>query len=220
MSLHLKALASAVRGQAAIERSNTAHSRYALVRSVDPNSYSVKVELQPDGVLTGWIPVKSQWVGSGWGIASLPTVNQLVVVDPIDGFNDAWVVSGYIYNDSERPPSSAVGEIRLVHQNGSYLRLTNDGKVGINGQAEVDVSGPTVNIQATGNVAVNAGGTASVTAPSIQLGAAGQSLLSFVTSAFMSLFNGHTHNDPQGGVSAAPNQQMGSAHLTSTVKGG
>ncbi|KVQ85578.1 hypothetical protein WK07_04610 [Burkholderia multivorans] len=220
MSYHLKALASAVRGQAAIERSNTAHSRYAIVRSVDPNSYSVKVELQPDSVLTGWIPVKSQWVGSGWGLASLPTVNQLVVVDPIEGFNDAWVVSGYLYNDSERPPTSAVGEVRLVHENGSYLRLTNDGKVGINGQAEVDVGGPTINIQATGNVAVNAGGTASVTAPSIQLGAAGQSLLAFVTSAFMSLFNNHTHPEHDGGSTSPPNQQMTSAHVTSTVKGG
>ncbi|EPS1221704.1 hypothetical protein ACVBR5_000935 [Burkholderia cenocepacia] len=220
MSHHLKALASAVRGQAAMERGSTAHSRYALVKSVDPNTYSVKVQLQPDGAMTGWIPVKSQWVGSGWGIASLPTIEQLVVVDPIDGFNDAWIVSGYLYNDSERPPASAVGELRMVHQSGSYLRLTNDGKVGINGQAEVDVSAPTINIQAVGNVAVNAGGTASVTAPAIQLGASGQSLLSFVTSAFTSLFNGHTHPEHDGGNTQPPTQQMSSSHLTSTVKGG
>jgi uncharacterized protein involved in type VI secretion and phage assembly len=219
MTRHLKALASAVRQQSALERGTSAQSKYGLVSSVDPSSYSVKVLFQPDNTQSGWIPVKAHWVGNGWGMVCLPTVDQLVVVDPIEGFNDEWVVSGYLYNDTERPPASAVGELHMVHTSGSYMRLTNDGKVSINGQAEVDVSGPTINIQATGNVNVQAAGTASITAPSIQLGAAAQSLLSFVTSAFMTLFNGHTHNET-GSVTLAPNQQMGSGHITSTVKGG
>jgi hypothetical protein len=70
------------------------------------------------------------------------------------------------------------------------------------------------------NVSVTASNSASVTAPSISLGAAAQSLLSLVTSAFMTLFNGHTHPDPQGGNSSPPTQQMTSAHLTTTIKGG
>lgn len=93
---------------------------------------------------------------------------------------------------------------------------------------EVDITtSGIVNITAAGNVNVQAAsanvtasGAATVTAPSISLGASGQTLLAFVTSAFMSLFNTHTHNDPQGGVSAVPNQQMGASHMTTTVKGG
>ncbi|WP_156125634.1 hypothetical protein [Paraburkholderia kururiensis] len=219
MTRHLKALASAVRQQAALERSVSAESKYGLVSSVDPDSYSVKVLFQPDNTPSGWISVKAHWVGNGWGLVCLPTIDQLVVLDPIEGFNDEWVVSGYLYNDTERPPSSVVGELRMVHQSGSFMRLTNDGKVGINGQAEVDVTGPTINIQATGNVNVQAAGSANVTAPSINLGAAGQSLLAFITSAFMSLFNSHTHNET-GSVTQAPNQQMTNSHLTTTVKGG
>lgn len=87
--------------------------------------------------------------------------------------------------------------------------------------------GGTTNINVTGNanisaqnVAVTASTSASVTAPSISLGASAQSLLSLVTSAFMGLFNGHTHPDPQGGNTQAPNQQMTNAHLTTTIKGG
>lgn len=71
------------------------------------------------------------------------------------------------------------------------------------------------------NVSVTASNSASVTAPSISLGAAAQTLLSFVTSAFVSFFNGHTHTSAgSGSPTSAPNQTMGSAQLTSTVKGG
>jgi hypothetical protein len=88
----------------------------------------------------------------------------------------------------------------------------------IGGATNINVTG-NANISAA-NVAVTATGTASVTAPSISLGAAAQSLLSLVTSAFVALFNTHTHPDPQGGNSLPPTQQMTSAHLTSTIKGG
>lgn len=81
----------------------------------------------------------------------------------------------------------------------------------------VNATSVTVNAQTS---VVNATASASVTAPAISLGASGQSLLSFVTSAFQSLFNTHTHPDPQGGNTLAPTQQMGPSHMTTTVKGG
>ncbi|MCA7083383.1 hypothetical protein K7G19_07190 [Cupriavidus sp. DB3] len=89
------------------------------------------------------------------------------------------------------------------------------------GSAFVEVNGAThaINIQTTAPVNVTSSASARVTAPSISLGASGQSLLSFVTSAFQSLFNQHTHNET-GSVTGVPNQQMGNTHLTSTVKGG
>lgn len=85
----------------------------------------------------------------------------------------------------------------------------------VGGNTTINVSGnASINAQ---NVAVNASASASVTAPSISLGASAQSLLSLVTSAFQSLFNSHTHASSGAGI---PNQQMGSSHLTSTIKGG
>lgn len=86
--------------------------------------------------------------------------------------------------------------------------------------AGITITSPNpVTVNCTNSV-VNASQSAAVTSPSISLGAAGQTLLAFVTSAFMNLFNGHTHNDPQGGVTAVPNQQMNNTHMTTTVKGG
>jgi hypothetical protein len=88
----------------------------------------------------------------------------------------------------------------------------------VGGNTSINVTG-NANISAQ-NVSVTASASASVTAPSISLGASAQSLLSLVTSAFMGLFNGHTHPDPQGGNSSPPTQQMTNAHLTTTIKGG
>lgn len=91
------------------------------------------------------------------------------------------------------------------------------------GQAYVEVNAAThaIKIQTTAPVSVTSSASASVTAPSISLGATGQTLLAFVTSAFQTLFNGHTHTSAgAGSPTSTPNQTMGSGHLTSTVKGG
>lgn len=96
-----------------------------------------------------------------------------------------------------------------------YVQFSADG-IKIHSPTKITCEAPTVQID-TQTATVNASTSAAVTAPSISLGASGQSLLSFVTSAFTALFNGHTHASSGAGV---PNQQMGSSQLTSTVKGG
>lgn len=87
-------------------------------------------------------------------------------------------------------------------------------------------AGTNVNITATGNVTViaaNATVTASVSAiiaaPSIVLKNLGTSLKKLCTDTFLTLYNSHTHNDPQGGASSAPNQQATvGIHTTNTVQ--
>lgn len=99
-----------------------------------------------------------------------------------------------------------------------YVQFSGAG-ITITSPTAVTVNAPSATVNcATSNV--NATGSAAVTAPSISLGAAGQSLLAFVTSAFQSLFNSHTHPDPQGGNTSPPTQQMTASHMTTTVKGG
>ncbi|TAL90897.1 MAG: oxidoreductase [Candidimonas sp.] len=86
--------------------------------------------------------------------------------------------------------------------------------------AGITITSPNpVTVNCTSSV-VNASQSATVTSPSISLGAMGQTLLAFVTSAFMSLFNSHEHTDPQGGTTGVPIQQMNNTHMTTTVKGG
>lgn len=96
-----------------------------------------------------------------------------------------------------------------------YVQFTASG-INVVSPSKITCQAPTVEVDAQ-NANVNASTSAAVTAPAITLGASGQSLLSFVTSAFMSLFNSHTHASSGAGV---PNQQMGATHMTSTVKGG
>jgi hypothetical protein len=96
-----------------------------------------------------------------------------------------------------------------------FVRFSTSG-IDIVSPSKVTVTAPNVEVDAQ-TATVNAGTSAAITSPSITLGASGQSLLSFVTSAFQSLFNGHTHASSGAGI---PNQQMGSSHMTSTVKGG
>lgn len=85
---------------------------------------------------------------------------------------------------------------------------------------EVNPTSHAINITSTAPVNVTSSQSANVTAPAINLGATGQTLLAFITSSFQALFNGHTHNDPQGGATSGPNQTMTASHMTTTVKGG
>ncbi|RKR46322.1 phage baseplate assembly protein V [Paraburkholderia sp. BL17N1] len=220
----IHALANAVRQQASIAGNHLSWPTLATISSYDASSHAVKVTIEPvdpgtQPTESNWMPLGAIGIGNGWGFAVGPQIGDQVLVVFEHGDFSSGVIVARIFSVAQQAPAVPSGEVWAVHKTGGYLKLTNDGKVGLNGQVEADITAPTINIQATGNVNVQAGGTASITAPSIQLGAAAQSLLSFVTSAFMSLFNGHTHNET-GSVTLAPNQQMGSSHLTSTVKGG
>ncbi|MDR6381838.1 phage baseplate assembly protein V [Paraburkholderia caribensis] len=220
----IHALANAVRQQASIASNHLSWPTLATISSYDASSHAVKVTVEPvdpgeQPTESNWMPLGAIGIGNGWGFAVGPQIGDQVLVVFEHGDFSSGVIVARIFSVAQQAPAVQSGEVWAVHRTGGYLKLTNDGKVGLNGQVEADITAPTINIQATGNVNVQAGGTASITAQSIQLGAAAQSLLSFVTSAFMSLFNGHTHNET-GSVTQAPNQQMGSSHLTSTVKGG
>lgn len=212
---------------AQMAQAGRAQVQVGIVTSYDPGTASARVRLQPenpdypDATLTGWLPVASPWVGNGWGIDAPVTPGDQVEVKFFGGEIENGYISGRLYSDSARPTGAQSGEFFLTHQAGAFVRLKNDGKVGINSQVEIDATAPTVAIQATGNVNVMAGGQANVTAPSISLGAAGQTLQAFVTALFMQLFNSHTHPvSAVGSPTDVPIQQMTNSHLTSTVKGG
>jgi len=223
----MRGMLNAMRQQAQAALGDVALPSTGIVRSYDPAKYAVRLELQPQGNMTGWIPLLTPWVGNGWGMFCPPTIGDLVEVTFLNGDINSGVAGLRAFNDQDLPLPVVSGEFWLVHAAGAFIKLSNDGKMLVNSQVEIDATAPTVQITAAGAISivaatasVTATTSASVTAPSITLGAAAQSLKSFITDAFISLFNGHTHNDPHGGVSGAPNQQMTAAHATTTVKGG
>lgn len=112
--------------------------RLGIVVSVRTQEPAARVKLQPGDVLTGWLPILTQWVGSGWGIVCPPSPGDQALVLAQEGYQSHGIIIGFCRSESSRPPTAAEGEFCLVHRSGSSLRLTNDGKVRIKGDLHVD----------------------------------------------------------------------------------
>lgn len=130
-------LLNVMKGQAASLDRSQGQPRFAVVTSVDPSAYAVRVVLQPEGVLTGWLPILSPWVGAGWGFVALPSPGDQVLVVPQEGDAEHGVVIACSYSAKNRPPSALPGELRIVHASGSSLTFANDGTVRLEGDLQV-----------------------------------------------------------------------------------
>jgi phage baseplate assembly protein gpV len=115
----------------------SAQPRLGIVASTNPDTATVKVLLQPESVLTGWLPVATFWTGAGWGLWCPPTPGDQVLVIPQEGDPDSGVVVGALFSSSARPPHCDVGEIILTHKSGTSLSLLNSGVVSITGNLHV-----------------------------------------------------------------------------------
>lgn len=111
--------------------------RFGVVASVDPATYTARVMLQPEGVLSGWLPILSAWIGAGWGMAALPAPGDQVLVLPQEGDAEHGVIAGCAYSAGTPPPGAPVGELWIVHRSGAALKLRNDGTVRIDGDLHV-----------------------------------------------------------------------------------
>src|SRR5260364_386648 len=110
----MKYLMNAFKSVAQQATQSRAATRHGIVTSYDPKTYAVKVQLQPEGVLTGWIPLKSAWVGNGCG---------------------GW----RFYNAVERPLPCPSGEFWLVHRKGAQLKFRNDGTVELRATQDLNI---------------------------------------------------------------------------------
>jgi Type VI secretion system/phage-baseplate injector OB domain len=114
-----------------------AQPRFGTITSVDPNTGTARLTLQPEGVLSGWLPVLSPWVGTGWGMVCPPAPGDQVLVLAQEGAAEHGVIVGRIFSKQQLPPPAPSGELWFVHQSGSYLKLLNDGTVQVGGDLHV-----------------------------------------------------------------------------------
>jgi len=112
-------------------------ARFGIVASVDPNRATARVLLQPEGVLSGWLPVLSAWVGSGWGMVCPPNPGDQVLVLAQEGAAEHGVIVGRAFSDQQSPPAAPGGEMWLVHASGSAIKLVSDGTVQVTGDLHV-----------------------------------------------------------------------------------
>lgn len=155
-------LLNAWKAQAAAMDRAQGQARFGVVSSADPARHAVRVRLQPEGVLSGWLPVLSPWVGAGWGVFCLPSPGDQVLVLAQEGEAEHGVVVGGCFSDPRPPPGGAVGELVLRHGSGAELRLGNDGVVRVQGDLHVsgrvfDSHGPLDQLRDHYNQHVHAG---------------------------------------------------------------
>lgn len=131
-------LLNAIKAHSGAQDASAGQPRFGVVTSVDPAKGTARVQLQPDGVLTGWLPVLSPWVGAGWGMSCPPSPGDQVLVVPQEGDAEHGVVVARAWSASVRPPATPVGELWLTHRSGSYLRLLNDGTISVRGDLRVE----------------------------------------------------------------------------------
>ncbi len=131
-----------------VERSllRIARPRAGVVVSYDPDRHAVQVqwpeEVAEDGDIqqSPWIPIRMTALGAGWGAALGPLPGAHAVVDFLDGNPNTPFVSGFLPSLAEIPPTAQAGEMWLVHQTGSTVKLTSDGSVSVIGTAHVNVT--------------------------------------------------------------------------------
>ncbi len=112
--------------------------KFGTISSVNAQNSTARVIIQPDGVLSGWLPLLSQWVGNGWGMMSPPNLGDQVIVAPQQGDIEQGIIIGRSFSNNQRPPDVPAGEFWLVHQSGSFIKLRNDGTIRIGGDLHVN----------------------------------------------------------------------------------
>ena len=143
---------NALKAQAGAQDAGLGQPRFATVTSVDPTRPAVRVTIQPEGVVSGWLPVLSPWVGAGWGMSCPPSPGDQVFVLAQEGQADHGVVVGRAWSDQMPTPQAPSGELWFVHQSGTFLKLASDGTIRINGDLHL-----TGNVFATGNISDGTG---------------------------------------------------------------
>jgi phage baseplate assembly protein gpV len=191
-------LLNAMRLQASAVQGQQTFTRVGILSTFDPNTYSGKVLIQPDNFETGYLPILSQWVGNQWGLFAPPTQNDIVLVSFIDGNIDAGVIIGCNFNNQFRPQAVNSGEFWLVHKSGSYLKFTNDGKVLINSDSDLNITvDGSVNITGPVNITGALGVSGAITS--------GDNITDYKDSMedIRTIYNEHQH-----GPSPLPSPQM------------
>ena len=82
-------------------------AQHAHESDSDTDNYALSVRLRDTGIVLGKVPVATGRLGS----ACIPPVGALVLVQFIGGDVNAPIITGTLYNDEDRPPINADGQV-------------------------------------------------------------------------------------------------------------
>lgn len=199
-------LLNMIRLQSTIANNARTMTDLGIVTGYDSQNYLVTVEIYPEdeasntpALNTGWIPLFSPWIGNGWGLFLPPNIGDIIEVHYQSGSLQNAYAALRSYNYGALPMNVSSGEFWLVHQTGSIIKLTNDGKITINANVELDLIAPVVNI----------------TSPEVNLG--NGTLSAVLNEAAAAAYNSHTHTGSFSGPTSTPTPQLTSADQTTNV---
>lgn len=174
-------LLNAIRGDAARLDGLHAQPRLATIESYDPDEHAARVRIEPDGALSGWVPVSALAVGNGIGVVAPPSPGDQVLVVAQEGDAEHLVVVGRIFSIRARPPVSPAtgaavkpGEVAVftegawlhvaggvIHAEATELRYR--GKLSVDGDiaATGDVTAGSVSLRQHRHAGVRSGGDTS-----------------------------------------------------------
>lgn len=216
----IQKLINTLRIQASLANNGKYFTSVGIITGYDPNNRLVTVQIHPatddsPALQTGWIPITSPWIGNNCGMLFAPNVGDIVAVHYQEGSLLNAYADACFYNNTSRPLPVPSGEAWIVHKSGSFIKLTNDGKVSINGQVEIDITTPKLVINVTGDCEINADGTVKVDADTVEIGDTSGALKKLLNETAADVFNTHTHDS---GSVPIPDQQMSSDDMTVNTK--
>lgn len=145
--------------------------RIGTVTSYDPAAHAVKLALQPEGTLTGWLPLASIGVGNGFGVYVGATTGHAYAAYFHEGDVEAGIIIGRLPTDSEAAVSAQPGEIIVKSPTGSLISLLQDGSVTVqdkggaviafDGSGDITMTGKagqTIKLDASGNIILTPAG--------------------------------------------------------------
>lgn len=123
--------------------------RWGMVQSVDPVTMRVRVMIQPEAILSGWLPIVQTGAGGGLTLVTVPQTGWQAAVVADNGEAEHGVVVGFSHSDSSPMPSVATsiggsgvtakpGETILSGPSGAVLRICADGTVFISGNTNIE----------------------------------------------------------------------------------
>jgi uncharacterized protein involved in type VI secretion and phage assembly len=159
---------------------------YSHESSSDKNNYECDVKLRNSGLELKRVAVATQRIGS----VAIPNQNDLVLVQFLHGDIHSAIITGRLYNDTDRPPEAKAHEFVYISPDSAeqgirrvYLELPKGNKLLVDDDKLVLEMGKTkltinndgdVELKSNGKVTINASGDAEIKAQgSLKLDAGG-----------------------------------------------
>src|SRR4249920_4201831 len=150
----MRRLANSFLGQAAAQDGNAPANRWGTIQSVDTTNMTAKVKIQPEDVLSGWLPINAPVAGPGWGVVCPPVAGQQVKIIPDAGDHESYSIAGSTWSKANMPPpGSKSGELWLVHATKASFKLLNsDGNQTV--MVQMEAGGSSIKLHSTGHLVI------------------------------------------------------------------